>query len=63
MGGPWKARGFDATAWRTPVARAETAASATEARGRDRLYGIVVAYIASVVTSLALTLTLLARGW
>jgi hypothetical protein len=62
MGGPWRDRRFDPTAWRTPVARLEAGLEAVSV-GYDRVTGIVIGYIASVVTSVALMLVFLKAGW
>jgi hypothetical protein len=63
MGGPWKARGFDPVAWRPPVAQVETHTEGDGSRGTSYLVGIVVGYVASVLTSMAIMLTLLKSGW
>lgn len=64
MGGPWKARGFDPVAWRPPTPRIdESSASAGEHPLHDHLTGIVVGYVASVLTSVAIMLTLLRYGY
>jgi hypothetical protein len=64
MGGPWKARGFDAAAWRPPAARVEPRAEVAGSHdGRDYVVGIVIGYLASVVTSIAIMLTLMKGGW
>ena len=66
MGGPWKAREFDATAWRPPVPQVVVHAARTESAeqiARDRLTWIAVGYVASVVTSFAITVFLLKLGW
>ncbi len=63
MGGPWKARGFDPVAWRPPVARIEAHAEADGSSGTQYLVGIVIGYVASVVTSIAIMLTLIKSGW
>lgn len=63
MGGPWKARGFDPVTWRPPAARVETHAEADGSSGTQYLVGIVVGYVASVVTSIAIMLTLIKIGW
>jgi hypothetical protein len=63
MGGPWRDRRFDPTAWRTPLPRVEAGLEAAARSGADRLTGIVIGYIASVVTSAGLTLLFLKNGW
>ena len=64
MGGPWKARGFDPVAWRPPAARVEAHVETVNLHdGRDYLVGIVIGYLASVVTSIAIMLTLMKSGW
>src|SRR5262245_57851047 len=64
MGGPWKSRGFDPVAWRPPAARLESQADAASAHGsRDYVIGIVIGYLASVVTSIAIMLTQMKHGW
>ena len=63
MGGPWRDRRFDPTAWRTPPPRSEAGLEAAATSGADQLTGIVIGYIASVVTSVGLTLVFLKSGW
>jgi hypothetical protein len=64
MGGPWKARGFDASAWRPPAAHAENPLDRSAPQGEhDYLVGIVIGYVASVVTSVVLMLALMKHGW
>jgi hypothetical protein len=64
MGGPWRDRRFDAATWRTPAPRGEARSEAVGTRGvHDYLTGIVIGYIASVITSIAIMLTLLKNGW
>jgi hypothetical protein len=64
MGGPWRARGFDPAAWRPPVAHIDAHAETSAAHGsRDYLVGIVIGYVAAVVTSIAIVLTFLKQGW
>jgi hypothetical protein len=64
MGGPWKSRGFDAVAWRPPAAHAEGHPEQSASQGgHDYLVGIVIGYLASVVTSVVVMLTLLKHGW
>ena len=62
MGGPWRDRRFDPTAWRPPVARVESGSEAVASGGYDRLTGIVIGYVASVVTSVAIVLVFLKSG-
>lgn len=59
MGGPWKARGWDARSWRPPVPRTLARAEARPARE----LGVVIVYVASVVVGSALMLALMAQGW
>jgi ABC-type polysaccharide transport system permease subunit len=64
MQGPWRERGFDPTVWRTPVARVNSSQEAGASGGEaNRLTSIVLTYIASVVTSLAIMLVMLKAGW
>jgi hypothetical protein len=63
MGGPWRTRDFDPVAWRPPVARIEAHAEAGGSSSAQYLVGIVVGYVASVVTSIAIMLTLIKSGW
>ena len=64
MGGPWRDRRFDPTTWRTPAARVETQSEVVGTAGtHDYLTGIVIGYIASVLTSIVIVLTFLRHGW
>ena len=63
MGGPWRDRRFDPAAWRTGAARVESAREAPESGLSDRVTGIVIAYIAAVITSVAVMLVILKTGW
>jgi len=63
MGGPWRERGFDPTAWRTPSTPLESTREAGASGLYDRVTGIVIAYIAAVITSLAVMLVILKTGW
>ncbi len=64
MGGPWRARDFDPRAWRPPTpqvaAHAEPVSSDFVS---DHLTGIVVGYIAGLVTSAGVVLGLMKLGW
>ncbi|HEY7142591.1 MAG TPA: hypothetical protein VIE44_21050 [Methylomirabilota bacterium] len=64
MGGPWRERGFDAAALRSPRpyrgGRVETLAREQD---QDRLGKVVLVYIAAVVTSFGLMLSFLQYGW
>jgi len=62
MGGPWRDRRFDPTTWRPPVARVESGREAVAASSYDSLTGIVIGYVASVVTSVAIVLVYLKVG-
>jgi hypothetical protein len=63
MGGPWRDRRFDPTAWRTPAARVESGREAAASGPYDGVTGIVISYIASVITSVAVMLAILKTGW
>jgi hypothetical protein len=63
MGGPWRDRRFDPTAWQTPAARVESARETPVSGLYDRVTGIVIAYIAAVITSVAVMLVILKTGW
>ena len=64
MGGPWRERGFDAGSLRSPRPRREQRAEVmAREHERDRLGRVVLVYIAAVVMSFGLMLSLLHRGW
>jgi len=64
MGGPWRSRQFDPLAWQPPAPRLEVERQTAESRSRgDCLLGIAVAYVVSVLTSMAVMLALLKAGW
>ena len=63
MGGPWRARGFDPGSWRPPAPRIEPRGELLEASEGHDYAGIVIGYVASVVTSLALTVAFLKYAW
>ena len=63
MGGPWRTRGFDPVAWRPPVAQVAHAETVSGPRLPHYLAGIVIGYVAAVVTSIAIVLTFLKQGW
>jgi hypothetical protein len=46
-----------------PTARADAGLEAVASGGYDRVTGIVIGYIASVMTSVAITLMFLKAGW
>jgi hypothetical protein len=62
MGGPWRERGSDPAAWRPPKPRVEASTVAARS-GRDNVTWIVISYVASVLTSFAVMLTLMKHGW
>jgi hypothetical protein len=64
VGGPWRDRGYDPTAWWPPKAHGgATTHPATPDSTQDRLAPIVLADVASVATSIAVMVTLLKAGW
>ncbi|MGH7266840.1 MAG: hypothetical protein ACREMB_18620 [Candidatus Rokuibacteriota bacterium] len=64
MGGPWRSHGFDPARWRTPVARVQATTETIGSGGaRDYVVGIVIGYVASVLTSIVIMLTVLKTGW
>lgn len=65
MGGPWRERGFDPAALRTPPPRrsARRTDVAEPPRAGDRLTRIVMAYIVGLAVSFGLLLGLMHRGW
>ena len=63
MSGPWRERGFDPAAWRTPAARGESAREAAAPGFYDRVTRIVIAYITAVITAVAVMLVILKTGW
>jgi hypothetical protein len=63
MGCPWRDRRFDPPTWRVPTSRAEVRIAATKSGVSDPLTGLVIGYIAAVVTSLGILLILLKSGW
>lgn len=64
MGGPWRARGFDPDAWQPPAPRVDLG-TGTGGPGptRDYLTGLVIGYLAAVLTSVTITIMLLRPGW
>lgn len=64
MGGPWRERGFDARTLRSPRPHGGRPAQAV-ARGReqDGLAKVVLAYIAAIIMSFGLMVSLLQHGW
>jgi hypothetical protein len=64
MGGPWKERGFDAASLHLPeLHRVQRVQTVAPAREQDGLAKIVLVYIAAVVTSFGVMLSLLQQGW
>lgn len=64
MGGPWKDRRFDAAAWRPPARRTEPFREpARPDSGDSHLIGVVIGYIASVLTSIGIILAIMKYGW
>ena len=64
MGGAWRDRGLDPTARWPPAPRVEADLAAPASCGSDRLTGIVIWYVVSVVTSLAIMLVgVKSGGW
>jgi hypothetical protein len=64
MGVPWRERGLDPTAWRTPTAVGlETRSEAAAAGAHDRIAGIVLGYVTALATSLVVMLLLMKSGW
>ena len=64
IGGPWRERGFDARILRSPRPHSGRRAEAV-ARGReqDGLEKVVLAYIAAIIMSFGLMMSLLQNGW
>jgi hypothetical protein len=64
MGGPWRERGFDPASLRSPRPhggrRAETL---VQERGQIGLNKVVLAFIAAVVMSFGIMVSLLQQGW
>jgi hypothetical protein len=63
MGGPWRDRGFDPAAWRTPMVHVKVSDRSAVSGGGDHITGLVIAYVASLATSFAIMLALLKSGW
>lgn len=64
MGGPWREHGFDPRALRAPRPRLPARAEALRrAADTDGLKRVVLAYIAAVVTSFGIALSLMLSGW
>jgi len=62
MGGPWRARGFDPAALRPPKPRVEASTVGSRPE-RDKLTWIVLSYVAAVLASFTVMLTLMKHGW
>jgi hypothetical protein len=63
MGGPWVERGFDAASLPLPRPRSGRRVQALARADQDGLTKIVLVYIAAVVTSFGVMLSLLQQGW
>lgn len=63
MGGPWRERGFDPTRWRISTLQVHARIPAPESGVSDPLTGIVIGYVAALVTSLGMVIMLLKSGW
>jgi hypothetical protein len=64
MGGPWRERGFDARALRSPRPHSGPRAEAVaRERAQDGLAKVVLAYIAAIFMSFGLMVSLLQNGW
>jgi hypothetical protein len=64
MGGPWRERGFDAASLPSPLPRgARSVQTLASTREQNGLAKIVLVYIAVVVTSFGVMLSLLQQGW
>jgi hypothetical protein len=63
MGGPWRDRRFDPTTWQIPAPRVEGRRESAAAERDDHITAIVIGYVASVLTSVAIVLTFLKSGW
>jgi hypothetical protein len=64
MGGPWRERGFDPAALRSPRPWSKRQASVAAQRPEEGgLSKVVLAYIAAVAMSFGLMVSLLHRGW
>ena len=64
MGGPWMERGFDAASLPLPRPRSGRRVEVVARGGNhDGLAKIALVYIAAVVTSFGVMLSLLQQGW
>ena len=64
MGGPWKERGFDPASLRLPRPRSGRRAEVmVREHGQGGLNKVVLAFIAAVVMSFGLMVSLLHGGW
>jgi hypothetical protein len=63
MGGPWRERGFDAAALRSPRPHGVRAQVVPRERAQDGLAKVVLVYIAAVAMSFGLMLSFLQHGW
>jgi len=64
MGGPWRERGFDPTVLPLPRPRSgQRIETLAREREQDGLVKIVLVYIAAVVMSFGVMVSLLQQGW
>ena len=64
MGGAWRERGFDPASLPSPQPRiGRRVETLAPGRAQDGLAKIVLVYIAAVVTSFGVMLSLLQQGW
>ena len=63
MGGPWRERGFDAASRRLPDRPGQRSVARSHAREEDGLGKVVLGFIAALLMSFGVMLSLLHQGW